>query len=113
MKIEAGKYYKTEGGEKVYCFGRNPFAEDVDHPMIVVSSSSEGARTYTEEGSFYGECKSPNDIVEEWKDPAKLYCVVKLCRANGRVYGIVGTPHQAVEYLGSVRVTLVEGEFAE
>lgn len=70
MKIDAGKYYKTRSGAKVYIgfksrfFARNPMMGEFEH---------DGADSWTEEGCYLDkETESEYDLISEWTDEPKI-----------------------------------------
>jgi len=109
MKLEVNRYYKAKNGLKVYIVDYDPFREFDEWCLIAVTKTA--MYRYSKRGTCQ-TCSAFN-IVEEWKDPAKLECTVKLCLRNDNIYAKIGTTSPGTEILGSVRVTLVEGEFAE
>lgn len=63
MKIEAGKYYKTRSGKKVYIFGESPFIKDV-----WIGCLSNGVSLEWNYDGRYSESDNGSDLIEEWQD---------------------------------------------
>jgi hypothetical protein len=65
IKLEAGKYYKTRGGQKAYVIGKDQNASDFPW---VGSVGRIFPVLWAEDGTQSGITR-PTDLVEEWKEP--------------------------------------------
>jgi hypothetical protein len=75
MKIEAGKYYKTREGRKVFVSHRctNPFGligSEPDFPLEGYMSNGDRDRlSWRDDGTYNYAGEHMNDILAEWKEP--------------------------------------------
>ena len=89
MKIEVGKTYKTRDGRKarVICVDRLGPHDTV--VALVRGSAYENVICYPPEGFYDSTEESPEDLVEEWREPLE-------------VWGLV-SPHGFAVHLGASR----------
>lgn len=77
MKIEAGKYYRTRGGDKVFVGGfvlPSPARATHSSPYPVRGYIGSGDEECWTADGFYRQTKDPSfqDLVEEWREPRKV-----------------------------------------
>ena len=112
MKIEAGKYYRTRDGRKAfvsavevpcerYCVNKRI------HPVL--GYIGVGQCSWTEAGHGDARCETEYDLVDEWREPVTRELTLYLY-PNGDVCTV---PRLGNYPIGSARVTLIEGQFAE
>jgi len=79
MKIEAGKFYKTRDGEKVFVLGvlvQNPISEEVaeDWQPVVGQFGSGYEDRWSQNGQYETHViGGSHDLVEEWTEPVPMY----------------------------------------
>ena len=114
MQLEAGKFYKTSGGVKMHCLGKNEFSrKDDTQPWIVIDCTDGEVNTYCEDGSYYsdgGACDY--DLIAEWKDPRSHTGEVYLVELLGKTLALRGVKplSGSSKVIGKAIVTITEGE---
>ncbi|ACI54429.1 hypothetical protein Rleg2_1135 [Rhizobium leguminosarum bv. trifolii WSM2304] len=75
LTLEAGKYYRTREGEKVFVAGIGIFGLTNRHRVAVLTDQNgeDCLRWYAEDGKFniYND-EEPADIVAEWVEPKRI-----------------------------------------
>jgi hypothetical protein len=114
MKIEAGKYYKTQDGRRAFVSCLEPFTHL--HPVIyigVIEGEPDTSYRWDVNGVFCcnGSCTELN-LVSEWVEPVQYTELVRLYRAGATYFAHIGDPHNDNAVLiGRKTITLKEGEF--
>jgi hypothetical protein len=121
VNIEAGKYYKTRDGRKVFVCADalpNPFGQSIPWVLAGYIDGGRIACTYGWKSDGTAHDGSHYDLVAEWHEPATEERVVWLVRfGNGDLCTFcLQDDHQAPSstgtVIGSTRVTVTEGVFA-
>jgi hypothetical protein len=99
MKIEAGKYYKTRGGEKAFVAAvlKNPNGGSVpDQPIVGFIGDNESYSTWSIGGGYYDDDEyeeDEDDLVAEWREPYRFeVAIVNYERGPHAHVGPVGSP---------------------
>lgn len=76
LTLEAGKYYRTRGGKKVFIVGVNPFDkedDDIEFPFggFVQGLKGDVLEWFRDDGR-YGVQDGANDLVAEWVEPKRI-----------------------------------------
>ena len=110
MKIEVGKYYKTREGFKAQILSVHPLRENCFIGCIFDLDEVAGwdiSGEITEDDSSY-------DLIEEWKDPVQHEVIVSIYHIAGGSELLITTANRGSdELIGSAKVTITEGEFAD
>lgn len=77
LTLEAGKYYRTRGGKKVFIVGQNPFdtlEDDVEFPFggFVQGNSGDTLEWFREDGVHGVRVGGALDLVAEWVEPKRI-----------------------------------------
>lgn len=77
LQLEAGKYYRTRDGDKVFVAALNLFDDASDHPVAVIignNDDEDDLQWYSPEGRLNAYSFSPkgSDIVSEWVEPKRI-----------------------------------------
>ena len=106
LKIEAGKWYKTKDGAKALCVGRGTLG--------LVIEMGDYLRYCHDNGQLYGAYPAGMNIIEEWREPITKTVEIQLL-ADGSTYNVRDDiPNASLKgVIGSVKVTLTEGQFAK
>jgi hypothetical protein len=120
VNIEAGKYYKTRDGRKVFVCADalpNPFGQSIPWVLAGYIDGGRIACTYGWKSDGTAHDGSHYDLVAEWHEPATEERVVWLVRhASGHecclLKKVSDSPPKYSKPIGSTRVTVTEGVFA-
>ncbi len=77
LTLEAGKYYRTRGGKKVFVAALSLFDDQADHPVAVIIGNEdvEGElQWYAPSGKYnaYHGGDLEEDLVAEWVEPKRI-----------------------------------------
>jgi hypothetical protein len=126
VNIEAGKYYKTRDGRKVFVCAiamPNPFAESVEVTYPVIGYIDPIQRlTWAINGELYRDSKSAADLVAEWREPRTWNYWLGVYDFHGDVMAVAYSTRPAIDRFFSMdsdrkvlsikEVTVTEGVFA-
>jgi len=111
LKIEAGKKYRTRGGDEVEVLRTDLKRGD---PVLAVLTSKVGgyqeAVYYYSDGSYCPDERSPSDLISEIKPKRVVWMNVyqECCTSYG-----FSTREEADDYAGDGRIACVRVEFEE
>lgn len=111
IKLEAGKYYRTHGGDKVFIAGKSPFEKRPFEFCGFVEN--QGTQSWTAEGKFFtGKNSSAYDIVAEWKEPKRVkgWLAIGVGYADAK---IEDTREEALKAFGGDAVACIEIDVLE
>jgi hypothetical protein len=107
LKIEAGKYYRTRDGRKVFVIQSGPWpGQEMIFPVAGWLEGAKALKHWSCDGTYTNH-PTEHDLVEEWKEPASGMAYLRR-DATGEVY-ITSSRTGTGEVIGSAR--LVEGKF--
>lgn len=115
LKIEAGKFYRTRSGRKVFVgavFLPGPWGDRLNYPVKGWIQGNATMLAWRECGAFSSADRPDyNDLVEEWREPTSLMAYLRRTKAGHLYVSEVDGGLEGSATIGSARV--VEGVFAE
>lgn len=88
IKLEVGKFYRTDAGEKVHILANSPHGHNFPYVGIIIDTGI--AECWDSEGQCYGDDRT-EDIIAEWKEPATVESTVTVRNNSQRLPGCTGT----------------------
>lgn len=116
LTIEAGKHYRSSNGEKWYVLSvelPNPYGRHDELPVLAARCRNGERSWFTLRGRVKNNERGPDDLIVEWVEPEKVTAIVHMFRGCDGTLHVQAGELTFVESLGSVRVIIEEGKFAE
>lgn len=108
LTLEAGKYYRTRDGRKVFVVGfGDPFLNRPFYEVLGRIQGVDSPRSWNAMGFHINGCESGADLVAEWVEPKRIKGFVNLYKGTNPY--ISGSTYGEVEaHFGSVKFTREE-----
>jgi len=85
LVFEAGKYYRTRDGEKLFFVGTRPIGKP-----LVFQNSEAGMALRNTDGTMWSDKESSGDLIAEWTDEPPRVKVPRLFRAKYEGEALIG-----------------------